>query len=528
MNKQKNKSLKLKLGNRQNVWCSLFLLFFLITSCKISGNKTSEQNIESNGDTEYNSVKSLVQNWNKTHQYYDFTAMQKIYSDKVLYYGKEMTNQDIVLAKQSFIKKNNDFTQSILGDLTIENLSDLRIKVSFIKQASFGGKRNEYPSYLELQKTDSEWKICTESDNITDKNLAKRREIKSSLTVETIKRAFIKNNNVFVEFADNKEKQLTYNGKDREPIIIDANTVFFIRKQFDIDDNEVNVLMTVDVDMLKDRVIKTVDSYFIVENPILSNDKKHIYYTSNISATENGLVKLNIYNGESQDLFAGDWYHEIISGDFKGYFLVYTYGWKDGQLGRQYYYRLCNSNGAEYLTFDNKAAMYDFARANNINLDDKNTASKETQNTQNQNETIYTTPVSFDKGTYSMKYLYVESKGWTSFRDDDSNSKVSIGTHNSKEFRAHKTFVEVQDKKILFSVNNKIERILRFNKTLTSTKEREDTNGKYKYITYEGTVSVGEYGSQNTGQFEYGTIVKDNQKYQYIKTFEGLDAIFIF
>jgi ketosteroid isomerase-like protein len=330
--------------------------------------KSNEENIETNLDSDYNSIKDVVQSWNKTHQNSDFTAMQNLYSNKVFYYGQEMASKDIVTSKQSFMKKYKDFNQNIEGDLNIEYLDKNKMKVSFIKQASFGGKHNEYPSYLEVEKTNSEWKICTESDDITDKNLAKRNENKVSSNGGILKRTYVKNNNVFVEFANNNIKQLTYNGKDSDPIIINANTIFFVRKQYDIDDNEVNVFMTIEVGMLKEKVIKTLDSYFTVEKPKLSNDKKHIFYYTNLYATSVGVVKLNIFTGESKDLFACDWYQEITSGDFKGYFLNYTYGFKDGQLGRQYYYRLCNSNGAEYLTFENEASMNDFAKANNINL----------------------------------------------------------------------------------------------------------------------------------------------------------------
>ncbi len=327
-----------------------------------------EENIKSNFNSDYNSIKSVVQSWNKTHQDYNFTAMQKLYSDEVLYYGKKMVNKDIVLSKQSFMKKYKDFNQNILGDLNIKNLDKNKMKVSFIKQASFGGKQNEYPSYLEIEKTNAGWKICTESDDVTDKNLAKRIENKVLSTERILKRTYIKNNNVFVEFANYKEKQLTYNGKDSDPIIIDANTVFFVRKQYDVEDNEVNVFMSVEVGMLKEKVIKTLGVDFYAENLKLSNDKKHIFYFTNLYATNDAVVKINIYTGVSQNLFACDWYHEIISGDFKGYFINYVYGFKDGKLGRQYFYRLCDSQGRPYKTFENETAMNDFAKANNINL----------------------------------------------------------------------------------------------------------------------------------------------------------------
>ena len=524
MKKNKTKSLKIKLMNKQKVLFSIFLLFFSITSCKLSG----KENTESNSDSDYNSVKSAVQNWNKAHQDYDFTAMQKIYTEKVLYYGKLMASNDIVLSKQSFIKKYKDFTQKILGDLAIENLGEQKMKVSFIKQASFGGKLNEYPSYLVVQKTDSGWKICTESDSITDKNLAKKAENKNSSSLLILKRVYIKNNNVFVEHTNGKEKQLTYNGTDREPIIINANTVFFIRKQYDDDDNEGMVLMTVEADTQKEKIIKILDSYSCFEEPKISNDKKHIYYLDCVYATSYVLIKLNIYTGESQQLLDGYWYHEIASGNFKDFLLIYTSGFEENKKGRQFYYRLCNNKGETYKTFADETAMYNFAKANNINLPEENSTSNETPNTENRDETNYTSSISINKGTFSLKYLYVESKGWTTFTDDFSNSQVSIGSHDGKEFRAHKTFIDVQSDKILLSANNKIERVLRFNKTLSSTKDREDSFGKYKYILYEGTVSVGEYGNQKTGNFEYGIIVMDNKKYQYFKTFDGLDTIFIF
>lgn len=328
--------------------------------------KTNEDNIESNSNSDYNQIHTLVQSWNKTHQNYDFNSMHKLYSDKVLYYGQEMANKDIVLTKQSFMKKYTDFNQNILGDLSIEYLDTNKMKVSFIKQASFDGKNNEYLSYLEVKKTNLEWKICTESDNVTDKNLANKNKNKDSSKETALKRTYIKNNNVFVEFVNNKKKQVTYNSKDSDPILINANKVFFVRKHNEEDNYEV-ALMTVEVDTQKEKIIKVLDSLSCFEEPKISNDKKHIYYLDCIYATSYGLIKLNIYTGESQQLHHGYWYHEIESGSFKDFILIYTSGIEENK-GRQFYYRLCNNNGETYKTFEDEEAMNNFTKANNINL----------------------------------------------------------------------------------------------------------------------------------------------------------------
>ncbi len=128
---------------------------------------------------------------------------------------------------------------------------------------------------------------------------------------------------------------------------------------------------------------------------------------------------------------------------------------------------------------------------------------------------------------HSLKYLYSENTGWIKVKDDINNPNISVFFYNGKSEKHYKLFIKVQDNKILFLSNDRIDREIILDKVISSQNERVDSFGSYSFIKYDGTVLIKDKGFQRTGTLEYGTVNMNNKKYNYIKTFKGKVLVFI-
>lgn len=122
---------------------------------------------------------TIVQEWNKAHLSKDVGVFHNLFDDTVLFYGTQMDKSSCIESKLSLFKKNPDFYQQIYGDVQIENISETEVKCSFIKKVTVNQVTKDYSSYLTLKKTGTDWKIITEGDLVTDKNLAKKGKTKT-------------------------------------------------------------------------------------------------------------------------------------------------------------------------------------------------------------------------------------------------------------------------------------------------------------------------------------------------------------
>ena len=125
-------------------------------------------------DIDINDFNVLVQTWNKAHSSKDVGVFSNLYDDKVLYYGYSLSKNVCIESKLSFFKKYPDFYQQIFGGIQIDTLSSAEFKISFVKRVTINKISSDYPSYLTFKKIDANWKITTEGDLVTDKNLNKK------------------------------------------------------------------------------------------------------------------------------------------------------------------------------------------------------------------------------------------------------------------------------------------------------------------------------------------------------------------
>lgn len=225
------------------------------------------------------------------------------------------------------------------------------VLVAFIVLTSFQFDYNNNGSIYTLQQikeTSQALDLTINSYNSTRKNVAK---------------VFIKEKNIFVVYSNSTTKQLTYNGSDRDPLLLDSNTVIFIREktsQYGTPDLSLLSIMSVNITTLKEKIITNEMPYvdglnntnelLLVENLCLSIDKKSVYFLSNKYVTSAELVKVNIATGKWQELFATNEYKYITSGVYKGFFFVSVS--RIGDNGRQFYYKIYNEKGEGIKEFE--------------------------------------------------------------------------------------------------------------------------------------------------------------------------------
>lgn len=122
------------------------------------------------------SVKQIVFLWNNYHNTKDIYNLSRLYSNIVDYYKSNYSPNKIIDSKNKLFEKYPDFKQEI-SNLSVESISNY-YKISFDKTVwtDLQNAPKIYPSYLHVKMIDGSWKIVTESDLITDKNLNKKKK----------------------------------------------------------------------------------------------------------------------------------------------------------------------------------------------------------------------------------------------------------------------------------------------------------------------------------------------------------------
>ena len=122
--------------------------------------------------------KNIVIKWDNAHNTNDLKSISELFCDEVNFYHTILSRNDLIEKKKELLFKYPDFHQHIIGEIEIEQLNDNEIKCSFTKYVAINQKTTDYPSYLILKKSVDDWKISVEGDSVTDRNIAKRKDLK--------------------------------------------------------------------------------------------------------------------------------------------------------------------------------------------------------------------------------------------------------------------------------------------------------------------------------------------------------------
>lgn len=151
----------------------LSICFLFLISCN---NQSKENSKNPTSDTD--DFNKLVSDWNNAHCSKDIGMLTSLYDNTILYYGTQKDKNSCIESKLSLFKKYPDYYQQIFGDIRNEKINDTEIKCSFVKRVTFNQQTKDYPSYIIFSKKTDSWKIITEGDLVTDKNLAKAKDVK--------------------------------------------------------------------------------------------------------------------------------------------------------------------------------------------------------------------------------------------------------------------------------------------------------------------------------------------------------------
>lgn len=168
----------------------------------------------------------------------------------------------------------------------------------------------------------------------------------------------VKDKNIYVTKTDGEIEQVTYIGKDSEPLISsDKKTVYFIRQtgnkgEYEYEGEQL-ALMQVDLISLKEEKLtdtiyyedwKSTSEIFEVTGFTLSNDGLFIFFITQKWTTSGVLVKLNTQTKKMTEISHGDKFELLKAGRHKDHIIVTRSSIKSN-VGRRWSNWLIDLNG---------------------------------------------------------------------------------------------------------------------------------------------------------------------------------------
>ncbi len=96
-------------------------------------------------------VRDIISRWDDAHSIERMSELRDLYADRVMFYTKWCTREELIEVNEDALFKRPDFSQTTFSN----------------------GKEGVYHAYLCFQKQNGRWLIVRESDSTTDKNMRK-------------------------------------------------------------------------------------------------------------------------------------------------------------------------------------------------------------------------------------------------------------------------------------------------------------------------------------------------------------------
>lgn len=119
-------------------------------------------------------LEPFVTKWNNRLNSHDAAQLDDFYADTVKYYGKVMLESEVLKAKEISLSKAPTFEQAI-SDLKMRTVKE-GYEVSFDKKTTIDGNEKHYRAYLVLIENASWAEIVAESDETSDRTLARKAD----------------------------------------------------------------------------------------------------------------------------------------------------------------------------------------------------------------------------------------------------------------------------------------------------------------------------------------------------------------
>ena len=117
----------------------------------------------------------LIKAWDELHALDTYDRESLLYANTVKFYGMTVSGYEAKERLLKLLQKSPDFHQTSTN-IRVTRESNRLVRCKFDKQTSSNGQSKVYPSYLVFELgDDGSWRIVEESDEITDRNLSKRK-----------------------------------------------------------------------------------------------------------------------------------------------------------------------------------------------------------------------------------------------------------------------------------------------------------------------------------------------------------------
>ena len=170
-----------------------FIIFLLLLSCgkkETAGNSGNSSNLSNNNGnikkignkkSVEEQIKEMVNIWNDASSNADFDTLERILGDRIDYYQSIVSKSYYIADQKRFFQKNPVYSQRIIGEIIVTQLSNGQMQAEFVKEVSTSQDVKTYPSYLVFENVNSEWKLVVESDTVSDNNIAKMKNGKNKV-----------------------------------------------------------------------------------------------------------------------------------------------------------------------------------------------------------------------------------------------------------------------------------------------------------------------------------------------------------
>lgn len=108
-----------------------------------------------------------VHQWNAALLSRDRESLERVYADKVAFYGQKLTRAQVVARKLAALAKAPDYSQTI-SELSVERRNSDHPQILFEKQWVTGGKPGKVQARLSLTREQSRWVVAEETDTPTE------------------------------------------------------------------------------------------------------------------------------------------------------------------------------------------------------------------------------------------------------------------------------------------------------------------------------------------------------------------------
>ena len=170
-----------------------FIIFLLLLTCEkkeTAGKSGNSSNLSNNNGnikkignkkSVEEQIKEMVNIWNDASSNADFDTLERILGDRIDYYQSIVSKSYYIADQKRFFQKNPVYSQRIIGEIIVTQLSDRQMQAEFVKEVSTSQDVKTYPSYLVFENVNGEWKLVVESDTVSDNNIAKMKNGKNKV-----------------------------------------------------------------------------------------------------------------------------------------------------------------------------------------------------------------------------------------------------------------------------------------------------------------------------------------------------------